>query len=95
MTGLFDVEPPKVRVEIRAKDKCISRPVSASYGFEDATGDVVLKRTDEDARKLEANTVAVMLVEDTTQKTVTLHLLDAGSGAELSRLDKIEVAISL
>jgi hypothetical protein len=30
-TGLFELEPPKVRVEIRAKGKSVSRPVSASY----------------------------------------------------------------
>jgi hypothetical protein len=33
----------KVRVEIRAKGKPISKPVSASYGLEEATGDVEMK----------------------------------------------------
>src|SRR5262249_25244338 len=35
---LFEFEPPKVRIELRANKKCVSMPVSASYGFEDATG---------------------------------------------------------
>lgn len=49
-TGLFESEPPKVRVEVRAKGKCISTPVSASYGFEDATGDVQLRFVDTTVR---------------------------------------------
>src|SRR5262249_19240569 len=31
-TGLFDVEPPRVRVELRSKGKAVSSPVSSSYG---------------------------------------------------------------
>jgi len=39
-SSLFGFEPPKVRIELRANKKCVSVPVSASYGFEDATGEV-------------------------------------------------------
>ncbi len=92
--SLFALEPPKVRVEIRAKGKCVSRPVSASYGFGDATGELQLKATDADPKKLEPNTVAMMLIEEIAQKTVSVVLLDAASGAELASLDKIEVAIT-
>jgi hypothetical protein len=94
-TGLFDLEPPTVRIELRAKGKCISIPVSASYGFENATGTVGLKVADADPKKIEPNTVTVMLVEEVSQKTVAAYLLDANSGAELAVLDKIEVAISI
>jgi len=93
-TGLFDLEPPKVRVEVRARGKCVSRPVSASYGFEDATGEVQLKQSETDTKKIEPNTITVMLLEEVSQKTVGLYLVDATSGAELHSLDKIEVAIS-
>ena len=93
--GLFDVEPPKVRVELRAKGKAISQAVSASYGFEESTRDVALKRDDSDPRKVASNTVALMVMEEPDQKTVGLYLLDAATGAELSRLEKIEVAIAL
>ena len=48
--GLFGSAPPKVRVEIRANKKSVSLPVSASYGFEDATGDVTLKFVEGDAK---------------------------------------------
>lgn len=93
-TGLFDLEPPKVRVEVRARGKCVSRPVSASYGFEDATGEVQLKQSETDTKKTEPNTITVMLLKEVSQKTVGLYLVEATSGAELHSLDKIEVAIS-
>jgi len=69
--------------------------VSASYGFEDATGEVTLKLAASDPKKLEPNTITVMLTEELTQKTVGIYLLDATTGAELASLDKIEVAISM
>jgi hypothetical protein len=94
-TGLFELEPPKVRVEIRAKGKSVSMPVSASYGYENATGEVVLKASEADPRKIEPNTITLMIAEDPAQKTVGIYLLDANSGAELKSLDKIEVAISM
>jgi len=93
--GLFALEPPKVRVEIRAKGKPISRPVSASYGFEDATGEVQLRVREDEPKEIEPNTVAMMLIEEVVQKTVSVVLLDASSGLELATLEKIEVAISL
>jgi len=34
-------------------------------------------------------------MEEPDQKTVGLYLLDAATGAELSRLEKIEVAIAM
>jgi len=94
-TGLFDIVPPKVRVELRAKRKTISRAVSASYGFEEATGDVALRNDEENTKNIAANTVTLMVVEEPGQKYVGLYLLDAATGAELSRLENIEVAIAI
>jgi hypothetical protein len=95
-TGLFELEAPKVRLEIRAKGKVISNPVSASYGYEDTTGEVALKVSEADPRKIEPNTITVMVnVEEIAQKSVGAYLIDANSGAELKSLDKIEVAISI
>jgi hypothetical protein len=93
--GLFEFEPPRVRVELRAKGKNISRPVSASYGFDEATGDVVLKRDETRPQEVAANTITLMVVDEVDQKTVALHLIDSITGAELARIDKIEVAIAL
>jgi hypothetical protein len=91
-TGLFGLEPPRVRVEIRAKGKCVSTPVSASYGFEDATGDVQLRASANDPKQIEPDTVTLMVeVAEIGQKTVSISLLDATSGSELANMDKIEV----
>lgn len=94
-SSLFGFEPPKVRVELRANKKCVSRPVSASYGFEDATGEVTLKIADTDKKQVEPNTVTVMLSEEISQKTVGVYLLDATTGAELATPLMVDVAISM
>ncbi len=94
-TGLFDIEPPKVRVELRVKGKTVSRAVSASYGFEEAIGDVALRNDEQNPKNLAPNTVTLMLIEEPEQKSIGLYLLDAGTGAELSRMEKIEVAIAM
>ncbi len=93
--GLFENSPPRVRVELRAKGKTMSQAVSASYGFDEATGDVVLRKDEADRRKIAPNTVTLMVHEDPAQKYVSLFLLDAATGIELSRLENIEVAISM
>ena len=93
--GLFALEPPKVRLEIRAKGQTISEPISASYGFETGTGNVQMKTAVAEGKALEANTLTLMITEEVMQKTVSVHLLDAISGVELAKLEKIEYAISL
>lgn len=94
-TGLFDIAPPKVRVELRSKGKVISHAVSASYGFEEATGDVALRNDEANIKDIAPNTVTLMVIEEPDQKSVGLFLLDAATGAELSRLEKIEVTIAM
>jgi hypothetical protein len=93
--SLFGIEPPKVRIELRANKKCVSLPVSASYGFEDATGEVKLKTSETDNNRIEPNTVTVMLSEEISQKVVSVYLLDATSGAELTAPLTVDVAISM
>ena len=83
-SNLFGFEPPKVRIELRANKKCVSVPVSASYGFEDATGEVKLRIAEYNHKLIEPNTVTVMLSEEIPQKTVEVCLLDAATGAELA-----------
>ena len=72
---------------MRAKGKCVSVPVGASYGFEQATGDVQLRPSATDARQIEPDTVTLMVdVDETGQKTVGISLLDATTGAELASI---------
>jgi hypothetical protein len=94
-SSLFGFEPPKVRIELRANMKSVSIPVSASYGFEDATGEVKLKISEADNQRIEPNTVTVMLSEEISQKTVGVYLLDAITGAELAAPLTVDVAISM
>jgi len=94
-SGLFGFEPPKVRIELRANKKCVSIPVSASYGFEDATGEVKLKISESDNKRIEPNTVTLMLSDEISQKTVGVYLIDAVTGAELWAPLTVDVAISM
>jgi PglZ domain len=94
-TSLFELIPPKVRVEIRSGLQSISLPVSASYGFEEATGDVQLKRSEHDTQNIEPNTIALVITETSQKATVSIHLLDATSGVQLARVDKIEMTIAI
>jgi hypothetical protein len=95
-SGLFPTDPPRVRLEIRANKAVVSKAVSASYGFEDSTGDVVMRTSAADPNAIEKNTVALMIqADEIKQNTVSLVLLDASSGVELAKLENIEVAISM
>jgi len=94
-SSLFGFEPPKVRIELRANKKSISRPVSASYGFEDATGEVTLRLAEGDKKRIEPNTVTVVIPDEVPQKTVGVYLLDATTGAELTNPLTVDVAISI
>ncbi len=94
-SSLFGFDPPKVRIELRANKKCVSVPVSASYGFEDATGEVKLKIAESDNKRIEPNTVTVMISEEISQKSVEVCLIDPATGAELAPSLTVDVAISL
>ena len=94
-SGLFDIEAPRVRLEVRAKAKVVSRAVSASYGFEEATGDVALRNDKTNSKEIAPNTVTLMITDELDQKSVGLYLLDAVTGVELARLEKIEVIIAM
>ena len=92
---LLQAAPPEVRVEVRVKSESLSVPVSSSYGFEEATGDVLLKFSERTAMSLEPNTITLMIKQAHAEKRVSIHLLDAVSGVELCRIPEIEMAISM
>jgi hypothetical protein len=92
------LEPTGVRVEVRQEQRVLSLMVSASYGFDERGGVATLRPTPAGARQpqsMEANTVTLMLREDPTGPTVSIHLLDAATGQELARVADIPVAIAL
>jgi hypothetical protein len=69
--------------------------VSASYGLEEGTGCVSLGTASTDPNAVEPNTVALMVMDDPKGRTVSVHLIDAGTDIELARLDQVEVSISI
>ena len=95
---LLPIEPPAIRVEVRAGDQSISVPVSASYGFQEATKDVQLALDADEPRAVANNTVTLMVTETETTPSVnevTVHLLDATTGVSLARLDRVPFSIAL
>jgi hypothetical protein len=92
---LLPIEPPAIRVEVRAGDQSISVPVSASYGFQEATKDVQLALETDTPQVIASNTVTLMISETPSVDEVTVHLLDATTGVSLARLDRVPFAITL
>ncbi|MGV8119619.1 MAG: PglZ domain-containing protein [Candidatus Xenobiia bacterium LiM19] len=91
----FEFVPPVVRMEMRAGADILSDTVSSTYGFVKDTGDIELRViTGEKGREIEHNTIMLQIVRETSEKQVSVHLVDALSGRELARLEKIEWAIT-
>jgi len=95
LAGLFDEAAPRVRVEVRGKTKPLSTPVTASYGFDEATGDVQLRPAEGQDREIEPNTVTLMLADSITEASANVHLIEANTGRELAKIGPIDVAIAL
>jgi hypothetical protein len=94
-TELLPLEPPAVRVEVRAGEQPISVPISASYGFQEATRDVQLALATGEPGATAPNTVTLMITETPPVDEVTVHLLDATTGVSLARLEHVPFAITL
>ena len=94
-TGMFEMVPPRVRLEVRAKSKTLSVPVAATYGYQEATGEVELQRKADAPNEIEPNTIMIMINGETEQKTVSVVLIDAATDKALQSLDKVEFAISI
>jgi hypothetical protein len=92
---LLHAAPQKVRIEVRMKSALLSVPVSSSYGFEEATGDVQLRVAEDNPYTLEPNTVTLMVTQPQQQQNVDLVLLDAGSGRTLESIDQLEMTITM
>lgn len=78
----------RVRLIVKAGGKEVGMAVQAVYGYEDGTQDIVLEKD-------KPNHVTMMITEEITQKSVTLHLLDAETLVELAKIEKIGVDITI
>lgn len=92
---LLPVEPPIVRVEVRAGEQAISAPVSASYGFQEATHDVKLEMETAAPPTVAKNTITLLITDTPAVDEVTVHLLDATTGISLARLEHVPFSIAL
>jgi len=90
--GLFELDPPRIRVELRSRGDVVSQAIGATYGLSEATGEIALRTTEDNLQRIEPNTIT-MMVTGSPGKTVSLHLIDATSGRELEKLERIEVTI--
>lgn len=91
---LLQITPPTVRVEVRAGDQPISTPVSAGYGFDEATKDVQLAVASDQPQAIAKNTIMLRITEAPSAGEATVHLLDAATGVSLARLDGVPIAIT-
>lgn len=89
---LFAV-PPRVRAEIRTGNQVISAPVSASYGFNEVTRDVVMKYDENEPGTLASNSITLQITDIPNVDSVTLYLLDE-LGASLCPEKKIPIEIA-
>lgn len=99
-TGLFGLEPTRMRVEVRSTDRSnkgqvLSVPVSASYGFIEATGDVEVRMKGDESQTVDPNTVTLMIATPAEKAVVAVCLLDAVTGRELAVLPQVDMIIAL
>jgi len=93
---LLPLEPPTVRIEVRAGEQPISVPVTASYGFQEITKDVDLALEEGGPpQAIAKNTVTLNITEVPAVDQVTIHLLDATTGISLARLTDVPFKIAL
>lgn len=94
--GLFEEAWPVVRVEVRAGGEVCAIPVSATYGYQEATGAVALRSSEAKAAETEVNTVALMLTGKAPSRgVVSVHVVDAATGVDLKRLENVEVSLAI
>lgn len=94
-TELLPIEPPLVRVEVRAGGELISTPISAGYGFQEATRDAQLRAAPGNATQIERNTVTLQIADAPGARHATVYLLDAATGATLMQTDQVPMSIPL
>ncbi len=93
-TTISDLQPPRVRVEIRSDGVLISQPLGAHHGYEEATGDVQLRMSEKDPMSIDSNTVTLLIPPGANLgKTASINLFDATTGVRLSKLENIPIHI--
>ena len=84
---LIGPEQYLVRIEFVVEGK-EGRTVSASYGLNENTGEITLKRN-------ESSHITLMLPEGISQSKTTIYLIDADTSKELSKIENLKISLSL
>lgn len=92
--GLFSIEAPRVRVELRSAGKKVGRIQDADYGLA-ADAEEIALRTTPDGRWIEENHVTFVLDEVGSATELEVRLLDARTEQVLDKMEHVEVAVSL
>jgi hypothetical protein len=87
-------QPPRLRAELRSGERIISTPISASYGFDEATREVAMQFEPKLQGKLAPNTITLQITEDPQTPRVSLYLLDE-IGASLYHQADIPIDIAM
>ena len=91
--SLSSIKPQRIRLELREQGACISKTISASYGFEDATGEIQMKNAEKEPWTMEPNTITLQITKDPSEKKVSLHLQGALTEIELAPPKTIDVSM--
>lgn len=86
--GLYSREEIRVRMALKHNKKEVGSVVTATYGFDEGTKEILLKKD-------EPNHVTFMLTELEEVDSLTVCVYDAITEVELGKLEKIPVKISL
>jgi hypothetical protein len=95
-TSLLEPSLPRVRVEVRIAGNVVSEPMVAAYDYSEAARDFGLRL--EENGEIEENSVTLIIEPDDSQArggTASVHLLDAVMNIELTRVEDVEMDISV
>lgn len=94
-TNMLEPSAPRVRVDVKMNGDTVSQPVTASYGYIEATGDIQLQFKQDAAYVIDPATVTLMLTLGEGRGTASVHLTDSVTGRALHALDDIDVDVAI
>jgi len=85
--GLFEVEDRRLRFELVSGNKEAGRAATAAYGFEDGTGEVMVK--------IEQSNVVTFMLSSDAGAEVTIRVLDCQSQVVLASMKNIPIKLGM
>ncbi|MEO8285040.1 MAG: PglZ domain-containing protein [Chloroflexota bacterium] len=94
-TNMLEQVAPRVRVDVKMSGNVVSQPVTATYGYTEATGDVQLQFKEDEAFAIDPDTITLMLTVEEGRGQASIHLTDAVTGREYHSMSGVEVNIAV